>query len=117
MLNSVEQIKVVKIQKLANVQWLFCDINNYFYESEKNMKCKYGEIYQFSKQILSSTKHTLIFRTYILQFFKYLLAFTKHILIDLADDNCLLKQVFIFPDKYCLCYRPCKTCYQELSCY
>ena len=40
MLNSVEQIKVVKIQKLANVQWLFCDINNYFYESEKNMKWK-----------------------------------------------------------------------------
>lgn len=40
MLNSVEEIKVVKIQELANAQWLFCDINNYFYENKKNMKWK-----------------------------------------------------------------------------
>ena len=37
MLNSIELIKVVKIENSANAQWHNCDINNYFHEGKKTL--------------------------------------------------------------------------------
>ena len=74
------------------------------------------DILTFSKHILAYTNYILILRTYILKFFEHILPFTKHILILRTDNTCFFKQVLIFPYRYYLRYKCCRTCQQELSC-
>ena len=65
------------------------------------------------KNILSSIKRILVFRSYIIKFSKHI-SICKTLILW-TDDNCFFKQILIFPYRHYLRYKGYRTCQKELS--